>query len=107
MADLETGPALPLLEDLHRLVRGVVDDDDLVFGVIELIEACEEALDDTLLVVGRDMDRDERVVAKVVVIAVAVAVAVAVATDAGQAGRVPVAITFVIPVAVAVAIAAT
>jgi hypothetical protein len=103
VADLETGPALPFLEDLHRFVRGVVDDYDLVFGVVELVEAGEEALDHALFVVGRDMDRDERVISEVDVVPVSVSVAVP--TDSAQSGRVAVAVTFVIPVAVAIAAA--
>jgi len=92
--DLEAGPALPLLQDLHRLICRVVDDHHLVLRVVELFEAREQSLDDALLVVGRHVDRHEWVVPEVDVVPVAVAVAVpsAAATDTAQSGGMPVAI---------------
>src|SRR5437660_12690193 len=40
------------------------DEDDLVVGVVQLRAGLEQAADDALLVVGRDVNRDEGLVAK-------------------------------------------
>ena len=74
MKDLEARPVPPALQDFQRLVGGVVDDDDLVFGVFEMREGGQQALDDALFVVRGDVDRYERVIAEVDVVAVAIAV---------------------------------
>ncbi len=101
--DLETRPVHPALKQLHRFVGGVVDHHHLVFRVVELVETGEQALDDSLLVVGRDVDRHERVVAEIDVVAVAIAVARAV--DPAQAGDMPIRLRVSAAVAVAVAAA--
>ena len=61
--DLETGAALPALEDLARLVGRVVDQDDFVVLVVEGGAALQQPLDHPLLVVGGDLDRDEGLMA--------------------------------------------
>src|ERR1700674_4315211 len=82
--NLESWPVLPTIQDQHRVVGRVIDHDHLVLRVIELRKRGEQTFDDTFLVVGRDMDRHERVVTQVDVIAVSVPV-----TDSVEARMLP------------------
>src|ERR1700693_5956887 len=84
MQDLEARLVSPLLENLHRLIGRVIDEDDLVRGILEPLQRVEEALDHSLLVVGGDMDGDERVIPEIDVVAVPVAVDPAPAIRAGR-----------------------
>ena len=80
MHDLESLAALPSVQDLGRLVGRVIDDHDLVLLVLERGAALEQPLDHPLLVVRRDVDGHERLVANVdVSVAIAVAMSIAVA----------------------------
>ena len=62
--DREAIDLLPGFEDLHRSVRGVVDEDDLVVGVVQLGAGLEQATHDPLFVVGRDVNRDKGLVSE-------------------------------------------
>ena len=57
--DADARMLLPLVELLDGLVGGVVGDDDLVVLVVERGARFEEPVDDALLVVEREVDRDE------------------------------------------------
>src|SRR5712691_9491678 len=62
--DLEAIDVVPGLEDLHRPVRRVIDEDDLVVGIVQSGAGFEQPANHPFLVVSRDMDGDKRVVPK-------------------------------------------
>ncbi len=54
----------PGFEDLHRPVRRVVDEDDLVVRVVQPGAGLQQAANNPFFVVGRDVNRDKWLVAK-------------------------------------------
>src|SRR2546425_4893381 len=62
--DLEAIDVVPGLEDLHGPVRRVIDEDDLVVGIVQSGAGVEQPANHPFLVVRRDMDGDKRVVPK-------------------------------------------
>ena len=68
---LEARVAGPPLGHIGGAVGRVVDQDHLVVRILELLAGFEQAPDHSLLVVGGDLDRHERVVAKVEVAGIA------------------------------------
>ena len=90
--DPEPRSIAPGLEQRTRLgVAGVVDDHHLEGRVVQADAGFEQAPEHALLVVARDVDRDERRPAQVQLAAVRVAV-LAVVVDSGQAVAVSVAV---------------
>ena len=59
MNDADPWVLLPALQELDGLVGGVVDDDDFVVLVVEGGARLQQPVDDTLLVVERELDGNE------------------------------------------------